>query len=117
MPKSTLLILSLVVVLLTGFGTVYFLRDISPKDISKSEIETAINQANFLYSQRKSLKEDFSTGPCLSNALMPGWVVDIVHNPRTSVDNLPENQCSAYIEGKVVHFVELDQEGNLIRAK
>lgn len=117
MPKVALLTIALTVIILTGIATVYYFNSFAPKGISKSEIDTAINQANFLYRQRKAMRVDFSTGPCLSNALMPGWVVDIVHSPRTSIDELPENQCSAYIGGKAVHFVELDTEGNLIRAR
>lgn len=117
MPKLTLLTIILVVIVLTGIATVYFFNSFAPKEISKSEIETAINQASFLYRQRKAMGENFSTGPCLSNALMPGWVVDIVHSPRIPIDDLPENQCPSYIGGKTVHFVELDTEGNLIRAE
>lgn len=113
MSKRALFAVALVVIVLTGAFTLFvFGRE---SKTSKSEIDTAVNQARFLYQQRKG--EDLSKGPCLSNALMPGWVVDIVHNPRLTIDDLPENQCSAYIEGKLKHFVELDTEGNLIKAK
>lgn len=116
MPKLTLLIIVLIVIVLTGLGTILF-NNSQPKATPKNEIDTAVNQARFLFSQRKEMGEDFSKGPCLSNALMPGWVVDIVHNPRIAIDDLPENQCPAYIEGKAKHFVELDLNGNLMRAK
>lgn len=89
----------------------------STPPVPKSEEETAINQAKYLYDQRKKAGEDFSSGPCLSNALLPGWVLDLVHSPREKIDDSPENQCPAYLEGGAVHFVELDLEGNLIRAK
>ncbi|OGE16119.1 hypothetical protein A3F00_04285 [Candidatus Daviesbacteria bacterium RIFCSPHIGHO2_12_FULL_37_11] len=81
------------------------------------EVDVAVNQAQHVYNLRIQTGEDLSNGPCISNALMPGWVVDIVHNPRQEVDNLPENQCSAYLEGKAAHFVELDLEGNVTRVK
>ncbi|MBI2338038.1 hypothetical protein HYU95_02540 [Candidatus Daviesbacteria bacterium] len=116
MPKTLLFAIALVVIILTGFATLYFNQD-KQKTIPKSEIDTAVNQAKFLYRQRKETGEDFSSGPCLSNALLPGWVVDTVHNPRAEADDLPQNQCPAYIEGKAQHFVELDLEGNLIRAE
>lgn len=116
MPKLTLLGIVLIVIVLTAIGTIIF-NNLQPKATPKSEIDTAVNQARFLYSQRKEMGEDFSKGPCLSNALMPGWVVDIVHNPRTPMDDLSENQCPAYIEGKAKHFVELDLNGNLIKAR
>ena len=56
-----------------------------------------------------------SNGPCLSNELMPDWVADIAHDPRLPVDNLPENQCSAFRDGKAEHFVELDVNGEVIK--
>ncbi|MDD5416162.1 MAG: hypothetical protein PHE48_04125 [Candidatus Daviesbacteria bacterium] len=117
MPKLTLFATVLIVIVLTGFATIYFFNGFEQKMTPKSEIDTAVNQANFLYRQRRASSEDFSTGPCLSNALMPGWIVDIVHSPRLSIDDLPENQCPAYIEGKAQHFVELDTEGNLVRVR
>jgi len=80
------------------------------------DADTAVNQAKHLYKQAKDQGVDFSKGPCLSNAVIPGWVVDIVHNPRETVDDLSENQCSAYIEGNADHFVELDLNGNLVKA-
>ncbi len=48
---------------------------------------------------------------------LPDWVCDIAHSPRQSeIDDLPENQCSAYREGRAKHFVEVDMNCNLIRA-
>lgn len=116
MPKILLLTIALVVIVLTASFTLLFNYS-GQKTLPKSEIDTAVNQAKFLYNQRKELGEDFSKGSCLSNALMPGWVVDIVHNPRQPVDDLPENQCSAYSERRAEHFVELDPEGELIRTR
>jgi hypothetical protein len=60
-------------------------------------------------SECKSRKdtEDLSRGPCLSNEIAPDWVCDVAHNPREAVDNKPENQCSAYGEGKAHHFIEV----------
>lgn len=116
MPKLTLLIVVLTVIILTGFATFVF-NNSSSKSTSKIEIDTAVNQAKFLYRQRKERGEDFSNGSCLSNALMPNWVVDIVHSPRLPMDDLPANQCPAYLEGGARHFVELDTEGNLVRVR
>lgn len=116
MPKLTLLIIVLAVIILTAVATI-FINSGGPKSTPKSEIDTAVNQAKFLYSQRKAADEDFSNGPCLSDALMAGWVVDIAHSPRLPIDDLPENQCPAYLEGRAGHFVELDTEGNLIKAR
>lgn len=116
MSKNLLLALALIVILTTAYLTLIINAGDSALP-SKSEVDVAVNQAKFLYQQEKSRGRDFSSGPCLSNALMPNWVLDISHNPRLPSDDLPENQCSAYLEGGAGHFVELDPEGNLIRAK
>ncbi|MBI2599503.1 hypothetical protein HYW43_01115 [Candidatus Daviesbacteria bacterium] len=117
MPKTWLFVLSLTTVSLTALVTYFLNSSLSNKSVSKNEIDTAVNQAKFLYSQEKERGRDFSQGPCLSEALMPNWVADIAHNPRQSIDDLPQNQCLSYREGRVQHFVELDSEGNLIRAQ
>ncbi len=58
---------------------------------------------------------NLTNGPCLSNEIIPNWVCDVVHNPRTAVDNLAENQCSAFLVS-ANHFIEVDTECNFIRA-
>ncbi|MBI4038882.1 hypothetical protein HY384_02895 [Candidatus Daviesbacteria bacterium] len=116
MPKLYLLLICLSVVVVTAVLTIIFNFTFN-KSTSKSEIETAINQAKFLYRQKKQQGEDFSNGPCLSNAILPNWVADIAHSPRQSTDDLTQNQCPSFLEGSAQHFVELDLEGNLIRAK
>src|SRR5438105_4448117 len=79
------------------------------------EIDSAVGKAQEIYKNRKGTGMDFSSGPCLSNDLLPDWVVDLAHNPRQSLDNFPENQCPAFIEGRAKHFVELDLKGEVIR--
>jgi hypothetical protein len=78
--------------------------------------EEAIRRAKELFAHRKAAGVDFSNGPCLSEEIMPDWCVDVAHNPRQAVDNFPDNQCRSHREGRVHHFVELDTDGNLIRA-
>ncbi|MBI2334734.1 hypothetical protein HYU96_02935 [Candidatus Daviesbacteria bacterium] len=113
LPKPLLLIIVLLAVTVTALIT----YGLNSRRVTKTDIDTAVNQAKYLYQMRKSQEEDFSQGPCLSNALMTDWVADLVHNPREEADNLPHNQCPAYLEGRAHHFVELDLEGNLIRAR
>lgn len=112
MKKELLLALSLGTVAITTF--VIITLDTGP---SRSEIDSAVTQAKRIYSEMKARGWDFTAGPCLTNALKPGWVADLVHNPRTGVDDLPQNMCPAYMEGRAKHFVELDLDGNLIRAR
>lgn len=64
----------------------------------------------------RSYKGNLSNGPCLSNEVAPGWVCDVAHSPRLDIDNLPENQCEAYRNGTATHFVEVDENCELIRA-
>lgn len=116
MPKNLLLSLTLGVILITAYLTLVTNGGFSGS-LSKNEIDTAINQAKFLYQQEKERNRDFSNGPCLSEALLPDWVLDIAHNPRLPIDNLSDNQCLTYLEGRAKHFVELDTDGNLIRAQ
>lgn len=92
----------------------------SPENLSsnfQAQTNLTVQKAQELYQTQKEEGTDFSSGPCLTNDLQPGWVADIAHNPREPVDNLPENQCSGFREGNTHHFVELDPEGNFIRAK
>ncbi len=114
MPKNLLLFISLTVIIVTAF-LVYTLNNESRGH--RSQLDTVVNQAKYLYRINQERGLDFSKGPCLSNALMPGWVLDIVHNPRQPDDDLAQNQCAAFTEGKALHFVELDINGNLVRAR
>jgi hypothetical protein len=43
------------------------------------------------------------------------YAVDIVHVPRIAEDDKVENQCEAYLNYSVQHFVELNQKGEVIR--
>ncbi|MBS3088255.1 hypothetical protein J4402_00590 [Candidatus Pacearchaeota archaeon] len=43
------------------------------------------------------------------------YAVDIVHVPRSEGDDLVENQCSAFRNGEVSHFIEMDKKGNIVR--
>lgn len=112
MQKELLLALSLTTIAITTF--IILTLDTTP---SKSEIDSAVSLAKRIYAEMKTKGWDFSQGPCLTNALRPGWVLDIAHSPRLPIDDLPENQCPSFREDKAKHFVELDIDGNLIRAR
>ncbi len=79
--------------------------------------DQAIAAAVNLYKKRVAEGMVVTDGPCLTNDLMLGWVVDLVHSPRSKIDDLPQNQCQAYLEGRAIHFVELDLNGNFVRVK
>ena len=82
-----------------------------------AERERAVAQAQALYAQQKADGVDFSKGPCLAEVLIEGWAADIVHVPRTAEDDLPENQCQSYRAGRAFRIVELDLDGNVVRAQ
>ena len=60
---------------------------------------------------------DLTAGPCLLNPIqsLKNWVCDVVHNPRQKIDDLPENQCPLFVEGRAKYFVEVDQACNFVR--
>lgn len=123
--KGKLLILVLSVIAVVSLSIVYvheanpFNRAIKGKYKVglDDEIDNAVGKAQKIYKDRKAIGTDFSSGPCLTNDLLPDWVVDLAHNPRVATDNLAENQCPRFLEGKAKHFVELDLEGEVIRVK
>ncbi|MBI5226765.1 hypothetical protein HY994_06070 [Candidatus Micrarchaeota archaeon] len=66
--------------------------------------------------QQKAAGVDLTTSPCISNAIISGWVCDVAHSPRNDViDNDPANTCPAY-GSSAKHFVEVDGNCQLIRA-
>lgn len=82
-----------------------------------ADLKFATARAKEFYSSLVSQGEDLASGPCLTDNLTSGWVADLVHNPRMDVDNKPENQCPSYVNGTAKHFVELDLQGNFVRAE
>jgi hypothetical protein len=84
-------------------------------------LKPRINATDVCISKCKSeltLGKDLSNGPCLLDPipLAEDWVCDVAHWPREKVDDLPENQCSTYREGKATNFVEVTPKCEFIRA-
>jgi len=63
-------------------------------------------------SEKKGI--DMSPGPCLG-IVESDWVCDVAHSPREAVDDLPENQCADFREGRAHHFVEVTPDCQFIR--
>ena len=76
------------------------------------EQKEAINCSFSLYETNKQKGMNFSS-QCLGSC--GNYAVDIVHGPRIDIDNLPENQCEDYKNGKISHFIELDKDRNIVR--
>jgi hypothetical protein len=119
LPKrESLFVLTLLVIVITGLLVWQMNKKDGEYKPGVNEIaDRAVNQSIALYKEQKKLGLDFTLGPCLTNALMEDWVADLVHNPRLPIDDAPENQCVAYVEGGAKHFVELDLNGNVVRVK
>jgi hypothetical protein len=91
----------------------------SGEGVSQSDREKAVDEAQAAFQQVQASGQDLSAGPCISESL-PGladWVADVAHDPRESVDDDPANQCRRYRAGDAQHFVELNVDGQLIRAE
>lgn len=82
----------------------------------ESDRDRAIRMAQVLFREKKAQGIDMTNGPCLADEIIPDWAVDVAHSPREEIDNLPQNQCQSWRAGRVHHYVELDPEGNVIRA-
>ena len=81
-----------------------------PENAAQSSADQAKAACAVLCQAEKAKGTDLSSGPCIGNPIQetPDTVCDIAHNPRAAVDDLQENQCSAFREGTAKHFVELD---------
>jgi hypothetical protein len=76
------------------------------------EQQTAVSCALGLYDEKKAQGIEFSS-QCLGSC--GNYAVDIVHVPRINEDNLVENQCDDYRQGKVSKFIELDKNKEIVR--
>jgi hypothetical protein len=110
MKKFIPIILALIFVVLL----LIFVRPVGEKGEEERAKEICIEECKKALTSGK----DLSSGPCLLNPIseLPDWVCDVAHFPREAVDNLPENQCSAYRQGLAKHFVEVDTKCNFIKS-
>jgi hypothetical protein len=101
-----------VVVLATACGS-------SGSNVEPSGSQRAVDEAQAAFRQLQTGGEDLSAGPCISESLpgLPDWVADIAHDPRQPIDDEAANQCQRYRSGQAHHFVELNVDGQLIRAE
>ncbi len=82
----------------------------TPNDVSTQA--EAITCAAGLYNTAKDSGMIFDS-QCLGKC--SDYSVDIVHVPRSTDDNLVENQCAEYRDGVTHKFIELDSKGVIIR--
>ena len=110
--KKWLIILGVVVILVLFFALTKRADNSLSNEEELTEVERITMLALELYEQKKQEGMEFSS-QCLGT--IDGYAVDIVHVPRTEEDNLPENQCDDFREGRVSKFIEIDKDGNVVR--
>ena len=76
------------------------------------EQQEAVDCATELYQETVDESMEFFS-QCLGSCR--DYAVDIVHVPRISEDNLVENQCEDFRNGELKHFIELDENGEIVR--
>jgi hypothetical protein len=105
-------IVPLLALVLAGCGS-------SGSQVSQSDRDKAVDEAQTAFRQVQATGRDMSAGPCISESLpgLPDWVADVAHDPRQSVDDEPANQCQRFRSDQAHHFVELNIDGQLIRAE
>jgi hypothetical protein len=98
--------------LLVGCGS-------SGEDVEQSDRDRAVDKAQAVYRQVAGTGQTLSQGPCIAEELpgLPDWVADIAHDPRQPADDDPANRCQRYRSGQAHHYVELDEDGTLIKAE
>ncbi len=110
MLSRAFLLFSLSLVLLISACTGY-----QNNNIKREAVEACIS----LCQAMKEKGMNLTAGPCLSDDepswKIERWVCDVAHWPRRDVDNLPENQCEEFRTGMADHFVEVDENCDLIR--
>jgi hypothetical protein len=86
----------------------------NPSEVPEYVVEQreVIEGASQLYAEFK-LEDLEIDSQCLG--IVRGYAVDIVHVPRIEEDSLFENQCEDYLAGRVVHLIELDKGGEIVR--
>jgi len=104
-----------VVLILKNSGDSWFVKKGGDLDVGEKVVDeqgSVVLCALELYRQADATGMNFSS-QCLG--VCGDFAVDVVHVPRDEVDNLPDNQCEAFRNGEVGRFIELDQEGELVR--
>jgi len=82
----------------------------TPDYVTKQQ--NAIQCSKILYNSVNSSSVEMKS-QCLGSCEI--YAVDLVNVPRNADDNKPENQCSSVSSGELKNFIELDNNGNVVR--
>lgn len=107
-----------IVIIFIALMLIFDVQSVRNGQSDSSDFEQAIlGKAKEIYKGKKAQGVDITSGPCLSEDIEIDWVLDIAHSPREPIDDLAENQCQNYRQGKAKHYIELDTNGKLIKIK
>ena len=110
---STYVVVAILIILAGAYS--YYMS--LPDEFAKNK-DVAIPLCVDLCIKEQSKGTIFADGPCLSEEIAKGWVCDVVHNPRVKlIDNKEQNQCQSYVNKVAKHFVEVNTECSVVRAK
>lgn len=82
-----------------------------PTEVSRQQ--TAIIEALNMFGKEKESGRVLSS-QCIGTTTN-SYAVDLVHSPRSQEDNLLENQCKDFYEGRVSKYIEVDLNGKIAR--
>lgn len=116
--KILLLVLGLLPFAFSGCWIMDYNAEMANKLVPSTDKnrEVLIDEAKALVIQKRKMYSDleWAKGPCLGK-LNDEWVVDIAHKPRLPVDDDPANQCADFASGEVKHFIEMTEDGTVIK--
>ncbi len=82
----------------------------TPEEVLKQE--QVILCSMELYIQIRNQGINFSS-QCIGAC--GNYSIDIVHVPRTTEDNLPQNQCQEYLKNETSNLIEMDKLGDIVK--
>lgn len=82
-----------------------------PTEVSRQQ--AAVKEALDMFNKEKASGRILSS-QCLGTTTN-NYAVDLVHFPRSQEDNILENQCRDFYEGKVSKFIEVNTNGQIAR--
>ena len=81
-----------------------------PEVVEQKELLDCVNKTYYEWVKANLVFDSQCLGSCIKK-----YAVDVVHVPRTAVDDLRQNQCVDYLNGLYSNFVEIDKTGDVVR--
>jgi hypothetical protein len=118
--KLGLMLMAAIILLLPGCYIIDINNQLAgnliPQSTDKYKILSDESKALFLERKPQFSPAEWDKGPCLGR-LNDNYVVDVVHSPRTAVDDDLKNQCGEYYAGTVKYYILLNYDGDVVAMK